>query len=83
MNRGVMVMRGIPDVEELEFSAQGICSKDDNDHIKSRLDCYFKPLAEAYKTICEKQDREFFGLRDFYRYSKINIVYTVHQDNYD
>ncbi len=68
MNRGVMVTRGIPDIRELEFSARGICGKEENDQIKNKLDPYFKPLAHAYEVICMKQTREFFGLRDFYRF---------------
>ena len=67
MNRGVMVTRGTPDIKELEFSAGGICGKEDNVQIKNKLEPYFKPLAQAYEVICKKQKREFFGLRDFYR----------------
>ena len=67
MNRGVMVTRGTPDIKELEFSAGGICGKEDHIQIKNKLEPYFKPLAQAYEHICEKQKREFFGLRDFYR----------------
>ena len=50
---------------------RGICSNHENDPVKDRLNPYFKPLAAAYKNICEEQDkrkRAFFGLRDFYRY---------------
>ena len=72
MNRGVMVTRGVPDIQELEFSAEGICGRDEDDQIKNKLDPYFKPLAEAYKAICGKQKREFFGLRDFYRYNCVH-----------
>lgn len=75
MNRGVMVTRGIPDIGELEFSAKGICGKEDNDQIKKKLDPYFTPLAQAYQDICGKQDREFFGLRDFYRLVNIATSY--------
>ena len=67
MNRGVMVTRGNPDTKELQLSAQGICSNKENDPVKKRLEEYFEPLAEAYKEICRKQERDFFGLRDFYR----------------
>ena len=67
MNRGVMITRGIPDVDELELSARGICGKEDNDQIRIALQPYFKPLAEAYQEISKKQEKEFFGLRDFYR----------------
>ena len=65
MNRGVMVTRGDPDINELVLSAQGICQSEAN--VKERLSSYFEILAEAYHTICEKQTRQFFGLRDFYR----------------
>ena len=67
MNRGIMVTRGNPDTKELQLSAQGICSNREDDPVKKRLEGYFEPLAEAYKEICKKQKREFFGLRDFYR----------------
>lgn len=67
MNRGVMVTRADPDEEELVFSAKGICSNEVDDPVKRKLEVYFEPFARAYKIICEKQKREFFGLRDFYR----------------
>ena len=66
MNRGVMVTRGDPNIEELVVSAHGICH---NDVVKSRLSDYFNDLAEAYYYICLSQTRQFFGLRDFYRYN--------------
>ena len=70
MNRGVMVTRADPSEEELVFSAKGICfnrkNKKDN-MIKDNLEGYFKHFAKAYITICERQSRQFFGLRDFYR----------------
>ena len=67
MNRGVMVTRGDLSEEELVFSAKGICSKEINDPISSKLESFFEPLAKAYTNICRLQKREFFGLRDFYR----------------
>ena len=67
MNRGVMVTRGDPSEKELVFSAIGICSNKGNDPIKSKLEPFFQPLARAYINICGKQQREFYGLRDFYR----------------
>lgn len=46
----------------------GICSdKGKDDPVLQRLQGYFSRLAGAYVGICEKQQREFFGLRDFYR----------------
>ena len=69
MNRGVMVTRGTPDIKELKFSAKGICGKEENDRTREKLEPYFKDLAEAYEAICKRQveEKEFFGLRDFYR----------------
>ena len=67
MNRGIMVTRNDPTEEELVFSARGICSNKLNDPVKSLLEKYFSPLAKSYLAICNKQKREFFGLRDFYR----------------
>ncbi|XP_019853235.1 PREDICTED: E3 ubiquitin-protein ligase RNF213-like [Amphimedon queenslandica] len=78
MNRGVMVTRGDPDVDELVLSAKGICSNETNDPIKEKLSMYFHPLASAYKDICEEQDQRqkpFFGLRDFY--SLIKMLYWM------
>lgn len=73
MNRGVMVTRGDPSKVELELSARGICSNKENDPVRERLEEYFQPLAKSYIEICKKQHRQFFGLRDFYRYYKICI----------
>uniref|UniRef100_A0A1X7TWB5 RZ-type domain-containing protein n=1 Tax=Amphimedon queenslandica TaxID=400682 RepID=A0A1X7TWB5_AMPQE len=78
MNRGVMVTRGDPDIEELIMSARGICSNDKDDPVKDKLKVCFKPLASAYKEICEEQkrcQRPFFGLRDFY--SLIKMLYWM------
>ena len=67
MNRGVMVTRGEPCEEELVLSAMGICSNKKDDPVRSKLESFFEPLAKAYKSICDLQKREFYGLRDFYR----------------
>ena len=82
MNRGVMVTRGDPSRDELEFSAKSICSNKKDDPVKARLEQYFRPLSEAYMTICMKQDREFFGLRDFYRYINIYLRVQMHASQY-
>ena len=68
MNRGVMVTRSDPDEEELELSARGICSFEEDDQVNEILKPYFKQLASAYKEVCRIQTKDFFGLRDFYRY---------------
>ena len=67
MNRGVMVTRGDPDVDELVESAKGICHNERNNVVKQRLSVYFPILARDYHEICKEQKRQFFGLRDFYR----------------
>ena len=67
--------RGDPSEDELEYSAEGICSNKQDDPVKMRLKQYFKPLSEAYIEICKKQKRQFFGLRDFYRL----VSYSVFQ----
>ena len=46
----------------------GICSNEKDDPVKDKLDIFFTPLSKGYMEICKKQKREFFGLRDFYRY---------------
>ena len=53
-------------------TTRGICSNVEDDPVKERLDCFFTPLAESYKKICQQQDRQFFGLRDFYRLEQCN-----------
>ncbi len=83
MNRGVMVTRADPSEDELVFSAKGICSNKEDDPIRKILQPYFQPFAKAYTTICEKQEREFFGLRDFYRSiivvrNNINVILFSH-----
>ena len=67
MNHGVTVTRGDPDVRELVISAEGVCHNENNSALKERLSNYFTVLAKAYLSICKKQTRQFFGLRDFYR----------------
>ncbi|XP_053396011.1 E3 ubiquitin-protein ligase rnf213-alpha-like [Mercenaria mercenaria] len=70
MNRGIVVQREVPDIEELINSARGICSTDEE--ILSQMEHLIQPMAvsylELFNTASEKT-REFFGLRDFYRYS--------------
>jgi hypothetical protein len=73
MNRGVMVTRGDPTERELELSARGICSNKENDPVRERLEGYFQPLAKSYVEICKKQRRQFFGLRDFYRWGRSSV----------
>ena len=55
---------------------RGICSTEDEDRVRNELERFFLPLAQAYLTICNQQNREFFGLRDFYRLLQCSIVHT-------
>ena len=68
MNRGILVQREVPDEAELEDSARGICSSD-NKMLKV-IEPLIPKIAQAYLEIFKdpKSRREFFGLRDFYRY---------------
>jgi len=73
MNRGILVQRGIPDQQELEQTAKGICSSDAN--VARRIMGLIKPMSEAYLELYNSalEIREFFGLRDFY--SLVKMVY--------
>ncbi|XP_056014152.1 E3 ubiquitin-protein ligase rnf213-alpha-like isoform X2 [Ostrea edulis] len=79
MNRGILVQREVPDREELEESAEGICSG--NKRIKKMIKPLIKPLAESYLQVFDSviAKREFFGLRDFY--SLIKMVYSFAEKN--
>ncbi|XP_055448252.1 E3 ubiquitin-protein ligase RNF213 isoform X2 [Psammomys obesus] len=72
MNRGIFVSRGSPNEKELIESAEGICSSDRL--VQDRIRGYFAPFAKAYETVCQSQDKEFFGLRDYY--SLIKMVFS-------
>lgn len=72
MNRGIAVSRGSPNKKELIASARGICSSEPL--VQERVQEYFQPFAKAYETVCALQDKEFFGLRDYY--SLIKMVFA-------
>ncbi|XP_060597666.1 E3 ubiquitin-protein ligase rnf213-alpha-like [Ruditapes philippinarum] len=76
MNRGIIVQRDVPDLEELINSARGIC-KTDSEGPNYIMEPLIRPLAESYLelfSIASKRMREFFGLRDFY--SLIKMVFN-------
>ncbi|XP_032097310.1 E3 ubiquitin-protein ligase RNF213 isoform X3 [Sapajus apella] len=73
MNRGIFVSRGSPNERELIESAKGICSSDSL--VLDRVQGYFASFAKAYETVCRSQDKEFFGLRDYY--SLIKMVFAT------
>ncbi|KAM5170405.1 E3 ubiquitin-protein ligase RNF213-like [Mantella aurantiaca] len=77
MNRGIFVSRGDPNKKELIESAKGICSSDNL--ILSKVSQYFHNFSEAYLKVCKtlkKQEKEFFGLRDFYSLIKMVFAFT-------
>uniref|UniRef100_A0A674GZS2 RING-type E3 ubiquitin transferase n=1 Tax=Taeniopygia guttata TaxID=59729 RepID=A0A674GZS2_TAEGU len=69
MNRGIFVSRGDPSREELIESAKGICCSARG--ALQKVEQYFHHFAVAYENICKAQDREFFGLRDYYSLIKM------------
>uniref|UniRef100_A0A8V1AN22 RING-type E3 ubiquitin transferase n=1 Tax=Gallus gallus TaxID=9031 RepID=A0A8V1AN22_CHICK len=69
MNRGIFVSRGDPSKEELIESAKGICCSARG--ALHKVEQYFHHFANAYEIICKAQDREFFGLRDYYSLIKM------------
>eukprot|EP00058_Branchiostoma_floridae_P013669 XP_002599157.1 hypothetical protein BRAFLDRAFT_68766 [Branchiostoma floridae] len=71
MNRGIFVSRGKPRKDDLTKSARGICENDN--HVLARMKTLLPHLSEAYLQLYNSQDREFFGLRDFY--SLVKMVY--------
>ncbi|XP_076693046.2 E3 ubiquitin-protein ligase RNF213-like [Callospermophilus lateralis] len=73
MNRGIFVSRDSPSEKELIESARGICSSDSL--VQDRVQGYFAPFAKAYETVCSRQNKEFFGLRDYY--SLIKMVFAT------
>ena len=56
---------------------RGICSNLEEDQVRDYLDPIMEDLADAYLRILAKQEgkrKEFFGLRDFYRYACCHLV---------
>ncbi|XP_053396342.1 E3 ubiquitin-protein ligase rnf213-alpha-like isoform X2 [Mercenaria mercenaria] len=75
MNRGILVQREVPDLEELKNSANGICQTEDV--LGNWIEPLIEPMAASYLEIFEKASqnmREFYGLRDFY--SLVKMVYS-------
>ncbi|XP_074967750.1 E3 ubiquitin-protein ligase RNF213 [Phalacrocorax aristotelis] len=73
MNRGIFVSRGDPSKDELIESAKGICCSARG--ALQKVEQYFCHFADAYENICKAQDREFFGLRDYY--SLIKMIFAL------
>ncbi|XP_052242488.1 E3 ubiquitin-protein ligase rnf213-alpha-like, partial [Dreissena polymorpha] len=78
MNRGILVQREVPDLNELTISAKGICEtkKEVDSFIEPFIEPFIGPLSKAYIEvfkIASDAMREFYGLRDFY--SLVKMVY--------
>ncbi|KAL3881513.1 hypothetical protein ACJMK2_027945, partial [Sinanodonta woodiana] len=81
MNRGILVQREVPDLEELMNTANGICGT--KNHVYNHVKPFIEPMAKSYLSLFQDASfrlREFFGLRDFY--SLMKMVYSfVEQTN--
>ncbi|XP_026723294.1 E3 ubiquitin-protein ligase rnf213-alpha-like [Athene cunicularia] len=72
MNRGLLVFRTEPSKKELVKTAEGICA--DQPHFE-RIKDLFPILANFYYNVLQRQETEFFGLRDFYSLIKMIVSY--------
>nr|XP_047126393.1 E3 ubiquitin-protein ligase RNF213 isoform X3 [Hydra vulgaris] len=84
MNRGIMLYRGQPDLDELVETARNICFNDK--YVFGMIASLFEPLTKGYLEVYEKQNNcsiikkyrkeEFFGLRDFYSLLKLVFCFA-------
>ena len=79
MNRGIMLLRGDPDLDELMNSARGICQSTSTSGgwgILKSIENKIKFLAKAYidLTIVDR-NRDYYGLRDFYSLVKMLVFF--------
>ena len=80
MNRGIMLSRGDPDIDELISSAKGICQSTISGPIIKSIDKRIPSLAKAYLTLTsiditqkDSTRRDYYGLRDFYSLVKMLV----------
>lgn len=65
------------------MNVRQICSEEDIDeHIVESMKVYFQSFARAYQNVLQKQEREFFGLRDFYRLEYVNSVINLRMQQF-
>ncbi|KAI6647050.1 E3 ubiquitin-protein ligase [Oopsacas minuta] len=90
MNRGLMLSRGDPDLNELIISAKGICeSVGVHPEIHKSISEKIPSLAKAYHYLTsnqvKRQDKEertdYFGLRDFYSLIKMLVFICNDKDS--
>ena len=81
MNRGIMLSRGDPDIEELIASANGICqstSKQTKGGILHSIQKKLEYLAQGYFRLTKENPdskRDYYGLRDFYSLVKMLVFF--------
>ena len=80
MNRGIMLARGDPNIDELITSAKGICQSTISGPIIKSIDKRIPFLAKAYLTLTsmditqkDSTRRDYYGLRDFYSLVKMLV----------
>ena len=80
MNRGIMLSRGDPDIDELVSSAKGICQSTIRGPIIKSIDKIIPALAKAYLTLTsmditqkDSTRRDYYGLREFYSLVKMLV----------
>ena len=86
MNRGIMLSRGDPDIDELVSSAKGICQSIEGlvkGGIIQSIVKKIEHLAKAYLALTNENidiKRDYYGLRDFYSLVKMLVFFC---DKYD
>ena len=80
MNRGIFVTRGKPSEDDLHKTAEAIF-KSDQEKIGLVPPGVIKALTTAYLQIYKRQDKEFFGLRDYY--GLLKMLFSVVSNNND
>ena len=78
LNRGIFVTRCDPSVDDLEKTALALFKSD-----KQKFQAYeklIKCLTQAYSTCYSAQEKEFYGLRDYYGLLKM-LFHLVSQNN--
>ncbi|XP_076810018.1 E3 ubiquitin-protein ligase rnf213-alpha-like isoform X2 [Clavelina lepadiformis] len=73
MNRGIFVHRGAPTENDLKLTAKGIFSSETTQF--KEIGEIVDVLTASYLEICENQEQEFFGLRDYY--GLLKMIFAV------
>ena len=73
MNRGIFVHRGNPTEGDLILTAKGIFTSDNKSF--HAIDQLVEALTQSYLDIKEKEEQEFFGLRDYY--GLLKMIFAV------